>query len=61
MTWNLGIFISHSWGYDEHFDRIAGWFAEIWTTGEQREPLIFQDNSVPKSDPVHARTEQEIG
>jgi hypothetical protein len=61
MTLNLGIFISHSWGYDAHYDTLAGWFREPRELTATREPIVFHDHSVPKSDPIHhARTTTDI-
>lgn len=39
------IFISHSWSYSAHYDKIE----EFLT----REGVLYYNHSVPKSDPVH--------
>lgn len=48
----MNIFISHSWAYSEHYDRIAGWiFDEIWNANGQR--VYFANTSVPRDNPIH--------
>jgi hypothetical protein len=60
MTWNLGVFVSHSWGYSEVYKTLAKWiFAEKWNLSG--EPIIFHNHSVPEHDPIHhARNNREL-
>ncbi|WP_373090011.1 TIR domain-containing protein [Sneathiella sp.] len=52
MTYNIGVFISHSWTYSEHYKKIAEWvFQESWSINSI--PILFKDCSVPKDDPIH--------
>lgn len=46
------VFVSHSWAYSEHYERIHGWlFDKGWRFGQAR--VAFKDYSVPKDDPIH--------
>jgi len=48
----MNVFISHSWAYSEHYDRLAEWiFGEVWSVGTQR--VHFFDTSVPRDNPIH--------
>ncbi|MBI1385432.1 MAG: nuclease [Rhizobiales bacterium] len=48
----LGVFISHSWAYSGHYDKLAEWFfLERWN--HQGRPVVFKDYSVPKDNPIH--------
>jgi hypothetical protein len=48
----VGVFISHSWKYSEHYDKLSEWiFAGNWNSGGV--PIHFVDHSVPKDDPIH--------
>lgn len=48
----MNIFISHSWAYSQHYDRLAEWiFGSSWSVNQQR--IYFFDTSVPKHDPIH--------
>lgn len=48
----IGIFISHSWKYSNHYDTLAEWiFEEKWASDGL--PVEFVDLSVPKDDPIH--------
>lgn len=52
--YQINIFISHSWSYPEHYDSIAQWiFEENWTVGENKVPIKFYDQSIPKDNPIH--------
>ncbi|MGC6536090.1 MAG: TIR domain-containing protein [Candidatus Puniceispirillaceae bacterium] len=52
MKNNLSIFISHSWQYSEHYEKLREWiFDEQWSHGGVN--LNFNDYSVPKDDPIH--------
>lgn len=52
MIHYVNVFISHSWAYSGHYDKLAEWlFEEGWTVGNDQ--LIFVDQSVPKGDPIH--------
>lgn len=49
----MNVFISHSWSYSEHYDRLAGWiFDETWLTN-QNQRVRFLNTSVPKDNPIH--------
>ncbi len=51
-VYRIGVFISHSWAYSEHYDKIAEWLFELkWNVNGV--PIIFDDFSVPKDDPIH--------
>lgn len=51
-THHVHVFISHSWTYSEHYEKLREWiFEETWTYGQAR--VRFSDYSVPKDDPVH--------
>ncbi len=48
----VNIFISHSWSYSNHYDKLAEWiFEDPWNVDGA--PLNFIDRSVPKDDPIH--------
>ena len=51
-THNINVFISHSWAYSGHYNRLAEWiFEQNWTVGQAS--LSFKNYSVPKDDPIH--------
>jgi hypothetical protein len=58
--YNVSVFISHSWNYSEHYERLAGWiFDTEWN--ENGIPIRFHDTSVPKENPIHfARNDNEL-
>lgn len=48
----VSVFISHSWAYSEHYDKLAEWFfSESWNSDGR--PIQFVDRSVPKDNPIH--------
>lgn len=48
----IGIFISHSWAYSEHYETLAGWFFdETWNSNGRQ--IRFLNYSVPKDNPIH--------
>lgn len=52
MSYQVNIFISHSWSYSEHYDKLAEWlFDDTWNY--KGTPVLFFDCSVPKDDPIH--------
>jgi hypothetical protein len=52
MTHEISIFISHSWSYSGHYDKLASWiFGEPWTVDGRL--LDFTDLSIPEDNPVH--------
>ena len=54
-TRQIHIFISHSWAYSGHYDKLAGWVSnKNWSIGQAS--LRFLDYSVPKNDPIHNAT-----
>ena len=51
-THRIHIFISHSWAYSTHYDKLTEWiFDRNWRIGQAS--LVFLDYSVPKDDPIH--------
>ena len=55
----MNVFISHSWNYSEHYDRLAEWiFEEEWHVRNQR--IRFFDTSVPRDNPIHFAPNQEF-
>ena len=58
-THNINIFISHSWSYSEHYDKLANWiFEENYTVGQAS--LNFNNFSVPRDDPIHNAGTNEL-
>lgn len=50
--YTVQVFISHSWSYSEHYDKLAEWvFKKEWNFKEI--PIRFIDMSIPKNDPIH--------
>lgn len=50
--YNLTVFISHSWSYPGHYEKLAEWiFESPWQVDGT--PIEFSDLSVPKDDPIH--------
>ena len=56
----IHVFISHSWSYSGHYDKLAEWiFEEKWSSGQAS--INFCDFSVPKNDPIHnAPTQKKL-
>lgn len=53
----MNIFISHSWAYSGHYDRIAEWiFDGAWSVNGQ--PIHFFNTSVPRDNPIHSAPNQ---
>jgi hypothetical protein len=51
-TKQIHIFISHSWQYSEHYEKIESWiFKEKWAA--KSISLNFKNYSVPKDNPIH--------
>ncbi|MXY23752.1 MAG: nuclease [Acidobacteria bacterium] len=51
-THRIHVFISHSWAYSTHYDKLTEWiFGTKWRVGQAS--LVFLDYSVPKDDPIH--------
>lgn len=45
------VFISHSWSYSGHYDKLSEWiFQQNWRSGQAT--IDFRNYSVPKSDPI---------
>ena len=59
-TYQIHVFISHSWAYSGHYDKLAEWIFDLdWTVGQAH--LDFRDYSVPKDDPIHnARSDARL-
>ena len=48
----MNVFISHSWAYSEHYNKLTEWiFDENWTVNDQR--INFVNTSVPRDNPIH--------
>lgn len=48
----ISVFISHSWSYSGHYDKLAEWLFEMpWNANGT--PIVFQNTSVPKDNPIH--------
>lgn len=60
LTWVVSVFISHSWSYSGHYNKLAEWiFQDKWNLNGT--PITFLDTSVPQDDPIHfARNDQEL-
>lgn len=56
----MNVFISHSWTYSDHYDKLAEWiFEENWESGGIS--IKFNNTSVPKYDPIHyAKSDKEL-
>ncbi len=53
MAHQIGIFISHSWKYDDHYKTLSDWiFGGKWNVNHV--PLQFYDYSIPKDNPIHS-------
>jgi hypothetical protein len=53
MTYTISVFISHSWSYSEHYERLKEWiFGNNWRVGNV--PLFILNTSVPRDDPIHS-------
>jgi hypothetical protein len=61
MVYHINVFISHSWSYDQHYNKLYNWiFREKWRSPDNI-PIIFHDMSVPKNHPIHyASTDREL-
>lgn len=59
-THQIHVFISHSWTYSTHYDKLEEWiFQNSWRVGQAS--LDLRNFSVPKDNPIHnARTDQEL-
>jgi hypothetical protein len=50
--YQIGVFISHSWKYSNHYDTLAEWiFQKKWSV--KGGSIEFIDYSIPKHDPIH--------
>lgn len=48
----MNVFISHSWTYSDHYNKLAVWiFEDKWNI--EGTPIHFFDTSVPKDNPIH--------
>ena len=57
-THQVHVFISHSWDYTHHYDKLAEWiFTENWRAGQAS--LDFRNYSVPRTDPIHKAANTE--
>lgn len=52
MSYDISVFISHSWSYSNHYDTLSDWiFGDKWNISGT--PINFYDQSVPKDNPIH--------
>lgn len=56
----IHVFISHSWSYSGHYDKLASWiFGQSWSVGSTS--LDLRNYSVPKTDPIlNARNDTQL-
>ena len=55
----VGIFISHSWKYSDHYETLSEWiFGESWNANGT--PIEFVDLSVPKDNPIHFAPNESV-
>ena len=48
----MNVFISHSWAYSDHYEKLSQWiFEEAWTISSR--PITFFNTSVPRDNPIH--------
>jgi hypothetical protein len=53
--YRLSIFISHSWAYPEHYEKLVEWiFRTPWNVSGTT--IEFTDVSIPKDNPIHNAT-----
>lgn len=59
-THQIHVFVSHSWAYSDHYEKLAEWiFKTSWSSGQAS--FDMRDFSVPKNDPIHnARNDREL-
>ena len=51
-TYQIHVFISHSWAYSGHYDTLEDWiFKKKWRQGQAS--LNLRDYSVPRDSPIH--------
>ena len=56
-THQVHVFISHSWSYSGHYEKLAMWvFRRNWRFGQASLKLL--DYSVPRNDPIHNASSQ---
>ena len=54
MGFRISVFISHSWNYSGHYEKLSSWiFEESWRDEGTNSQIVFVDKSIPKSDPIH--------
>ena len=60
MSYQVSVFISHSWANSGHYDKLSSWiFDNSWNLNGT--PISFLDVSVPKNNPIHyASTDAEL-
>lgn len=58
MPQYIGVFISHSWAYTNHYAKLAEWFfVEEWENNGT--PVVFVDYSIPEDNPIHNAPNQD--
>lgn len=48
----MNVFISHSWAYSDHYEKLSQWiFEDSWSISGR--PIEFFNTSVPRDNPIH--------
>lgn len=60
MSYQVRVFISHSWSYSGHYEKLESWiFERSWYVDGV--PLSFVNQSVPRDNPIHfAANDREL-
>ena len=60
MRYQVRVFISHSWKYSNHYDKLVEWvFEDSWSVDGKG--IAFQNVSVPKDEPIlYSRNDSEL-
>ncbi|WP_288928548.1 TIR domain-containing protein [uncultured Maritimibacter sp.] len=59
--YEFGVFISHSWAYSNHYEKLCEWIFEQTWNAPNGLPIRFVNFSVPSDDPIHgARNDAEL-
>ena len=49
---SAAVFISHSWSYSEHYDKLAEWLFDLVWSGRGYD-VKYHNTSIPATDPIH--------
>lgn len=60
MSYTIRVFISHSWSYSGHYEKLNDWtFGKAWNVDGIS--LLFENKSVPRDNPIHfAANDREL-